>query len=199
MTADEQRLLGERLAAADSRGDWVRWLAAAGTADLVVRAALGGADAQPGLVPLVCAPRPSSARVAQRLRASLDSLSQGVGVFGPDRQAHATGTSASRCCWTCRRRWCGAGTPYAAFAEHIAERRAAPFLETEEQIRHGPWTAGEPVDLRAAARADGRQLEMRRTPMPDGGFVLTITRHDQAGAGRGACCARRRRCRRSAS
>ncbi len=65
------------------------------------------------------------------------------------------------------------GTPYAAFHEHLAEGGAA-FLESEDQIRHGRGKPGEPV-VYERSRADGQQLEIRRTAMPDRGFVLTIT------------------------
>ena len=70
--------------------------------------------------------------------------------------------------------------PYAGFAEYSD-------LENEEQVKHGPSaTAGarrgtndDPV-VYERNLADGRALEIRRTPTPEGGFVLTIFRHDQA-------------------
>ena len=65
------------------------------------------------------------------------------------------------------------GTPYAAFHDHL-EEGAAGFLESEDQVRHGPQTPGEPV-VYERTRADGAQLELRRTAVPDGGFVLTVS------------------------
>ena len=48
------------------------------------------------------------------------------------------------------------------------------FLETEDQIRHGRRVPGAPV-VYELGRTDGQQLELRRTTMPDAGFVLTVT------------------------
>jgi signal transduction histidine kinase len=65
-----------------------------------------------------------------------------------------------------------AGTPYSAFVAQTAAGVA--LLETEAQIAHGDHTPGMPA-LYERNRADGQQLELRRTSMPDGGFVLTVT------------------------
>ncbi len=48
------------------------------------------------------------------------------------------------------------------------------FLETEDQIRHGQQKTSEPI-VYERIHADGRLLEIRRTPTPDDGFVLTIS------------------------
>jgi signal transduction histidine kinase len=65
------------------------------------------------------------------------------------------------------------GTPYSAFVEQTATD-AVPLLETEDQIRHNDDEPGTPT-LYERSRADGGRLELRRTSMPDTGFVLTVT------------------------
>jgi signal transduction histidine kinase/CheY-like chemotaxis protein len=110
--------------------------------------------------------------LAGRLRASLDSLSQGVAVFGPAyRLRH----------WNeCFQVLLGlppglvrVETRYAAFVEFTADDQGE-FLETEDQIRHGQQKTNEPI-VYERTHADGRLLEVRRTPTPDDGFVLTIS------------------------
>jgi signal transduction histidine kinase/CheY-like chemotaxis protein len=64
-------------------------------------------------------------------------------------------------------------TPYAAFADHLVIDGNS-LLESEEQILHGEQTGGDPI-VYERNLANGHQLEIRRTPTPDGGFVLTIT------------------------
>jgi signal transduction histidine kinase/CHASE3 domain sensor protein/FixJ family two-component response regulator len=171
MTTDEETLLTERLGATDSRGDWVRRLALAATA-IAVLALLWAARLLNEAYTRSYRAEADQRTLAARLRASLDSLSQGVGVFGP---AHTL------------RHWndcfqvlldlppamVRAETPYAAFAEHLAAG-GDHLLESEEQIEHGQQTSNEPI-VYEHAHPDGRQLEIRRTPTPDDGFVLTIT------------------------
>ncbi|MFB0493587.1 signal transduction histidine kinase [Methylobacterium sp. OAE515] len=65
------------------------------------------------------------------------------------------------------------GTGYGTFAEHTGEP-GRPALESEDQVRHGSRNPREAVTYERE-RADGHHLEIRRTPMPDGGFVLTIS------------------------
>ncbi|MGI4975753.1 MAG: CHASE3 domain-containing protein, partial [Janthinobacterium lividum] len=182
----EHALLDTRLAESDSRARWVRWLLAAGTA-LSVALLLWAAR----LLNQAWR-RSSEAEARQRvlalqLRTSLDSLSQGVAVFGPDH-----GLRHWNDCFGALlglpRALVRQATPYAALAEHTGAAQAdadhagtdqaraggVGVLETEDQVRHGRGQPGRPVVFERA-RADGRQLEVRRTAMPDGGFVLTVT------------------------
>ena len=208
MTAEERVLLDARLAETDSRGLWVRRLLAAGTvlavlilvraARLLNQALRRSSDAE-GL----------QRTLALQLRTSLDSLSQGVAVFGPGH-----GLRHWNECFGVLLGLPGAlvrpGTPYAAVVEHTASEQAAmaqagmergeevragagprdagagpgarpvgtALLENEEQIRQDrrqPGLApGLPIVFERT-RADGCQLEICRTALPDGGFVLTIT------------------------
>jgi signal transduction histidine kinase len=120
--------------------------------------------------------------LALRLRTSLDSLSQGIGVFSADRML----TNWNECFHVLLdlpMAMVRKETPYAAFYEHLAVG-AEPLLESEDQILHGPSKPGEPV-VYERRRADRHELEVRRTAMPDGGFVLTIsdmTKRSQAEA-----------------
>ena len=194
ITRQERALLDARLAETDSRGLWVRWLLAGGTALsllILLRAARLLNEAWR---------RSSEAEERQRtlalqLRTSLDSLSQGVAVFSPGHGLRHWNECFGMLLGL-PRALVRSGTPYAALTEHMAADRAgdgqtgakgagaasqgtdigqgAAFLETEEQIRHGRQQPDAPVVFERT-RADGRQLEIRRTALPDGGFVLTIT------------------------
>ncbi len=193
MTGEERARLEARLAETESRARWVRWLLAGGTA-LAVAILLWAAR----LLNQAWR-RSSDAEARQRtlalqLRTSLDSLSQGVAVFGPNH-ALRHWNDCFAVLLGLPRALVRPGTPYAALAEHTAAEQAgatqagpaqagpaqaggaapdAGFLETEAQIRHGRHEPGLPVVFERT-RADGRQLEVRRTGLPDGGFVLTIT------------------------
>ncbi len=188
MTGEERARLEARLAETESRARWVRWLLAGGTA-LAVAILLWAAR----LLNQAWR-RSSDAEARQRtlalqLRTSLDSLSQGVAVFGPNH-ALRHWNDCFAVLLGLPRALVRPGTPYAALAEHTAAEQAGPaqagpaqaggaapdagFLETEAQVRHGRHEPGLPVVFERT-RADGRQLEVRRTGLPDGGFVLTIT------------------------
>jgi signal transduction histidine kinase len=171
MLEEEQGLLVARLSENDARAAWVRWLV------------LGGAGL--AMVVLLIAARllnqawsrsyqveAEQRTLALRLRASLDSLSQGIAVFSADHRM----TNWNHCFQVLLdipKAMLRLGTPYAAFAEHTAEDGRSA-LESEDQLRHSHSAAGEPV-VYERVRADAHHLEIRRTPMPDGGFVLTVT------------------------
>ena len=172
MTGDERRLLAVRLAEAEGRGAWVRWLVIAGTALAILSLAwaarlLNQAWSRSNKI------EAEQRTLALRLRASLDSLSQGVGVFDSNRRL-TTWNECFQVLLDVPKAMVRRGTPYAAFVEHTAESGATSFLETEEQLRHSRRPSGQPITYERD-RVDGCQLEMRRTPTPDGGFVLTIS------------------------
>jgi signal transduction histidine kinase/CheY-like chemotaxis protein len=171
MTVEEQTLLAGRRAEADSRGAWVRRLVL-GVTGVAMLALLWAARLLNQAYARSRRAEDDQRTLADRLRASLDSLSQGVGVFGP---AHKL------------RHWNDCfqvlldlppalvrdATPYEVFAEHLAVDGEA-FLESAEQLEHSQQTAGEPIVYERTLKT-GTQLEIRRTPTPDGGFVLTIS------------------------
>ncbi|WP_342152046.1 CHASE3 domain-containing protein [Methylorubrum sp. SB2] len=171
MLAEEQGLLDTRMVENDARAAWVRWLV------------LGGAVLA-ALILLLAARLLNQAwsrshrieaeqrTLALRLRASLDSLSQGIAVFGADRLM----TNWNQCFQVLLdlpKAMLRSGTPYGVFVEHTSED-GRPALESEDQIRHGRSVPGEAV-VYERVRGDAHHLELRRTPMPDGGFVLTVT------------------------
>jgi signal transduction histidine kinase len=171
MNADERDLLTQRLTVLNRRSAWVRGLVMGGSALAIV-----------ALLWAACLLNQAWARsyraeteqrvLALRLRASLDSLSQGVGVFDADKHL----TQWNECFQVLLdlpKAMVRPGMPYMAFVEHTAQDGEA-FLESEDQIRYGRSVPGEPVTYERT-RDDGHQLELRRTPMPDGGFVLTVT------------------------
>ena len=173
--ADEQRLLKLRLAAAKRAETHTRWLILGG-ATLAVLALLSAAWSLNDAWARSYRAEGEQRALALRLRSSLDSLSQGVAVFDANRRL----THWNECFQVLLdlpRAMVRSGTPYAAFAEHAAEAGSA-VLERDEQLRPSSLgsrrTDPEPV-VYEHARGDGHVLEIRRAPMPDGGFVLTIS------------------------
>ena len=171
MSVEEQTLLSERLSEVDQRGRTVRLLTISGTL-VAVLALIWAARLLNRAWSRSRNTELEQRSLALRLRTSLDSLSQGVGVFNREREL----TNWNECFQVLLdlpKSMLRPGAPYAALAEFCAEA-GRPHLETEEQIRHGKRESGQAITYEAA-RADGHQLELRRTPMPDEGFVLTVT------------------------
>lgn len=122
--------------------------------------------------------------LAQQLRGSLDSLSQGVAVFG---------TEGLLLNWNvCLRRMLDLppgllrrGMPYDVLEQHLGLEGAA-FLEPLPAIHADLSRISEAATdeihpliykrvVRRGADAQGMQIEVRRTLMRQGGFVLTLT------------------------
>jgi signal transduction histidine kinase/CheY-like chemotaxis protein len=171
MTTDEQGLLVGRLGAVDSRAAWTRDLVAVG-AFIAILALLAAARMLNQAWTRSTEAETEQRTLALRLRTSLDSLSQGVAVFGPGHKLRHW-NDCFQVLLALPKAMVRAGTPYVAFAEHIAQE-GEPFLESEDQIRHGQHRPGEPVTYERN-RAGGHPLELRRTSMAGGGFVLTVT------------------------
>jgi len=175
MTAAETALLSERLETASSRGTWVMRLVFAATA-LAILALLWAARLLNQAYTRSHAAEAEQRTLAGRLGASLDSLSQGVAVFGPAHKLRHW-NECFRVLLDLPPAMVRTETPYAAFADHLATA-GQNLLETEQQITHsqqtGPKAPHEPI-VYECTHPDGRQLEIRRTPTPDNGFVLTVT------------------------
>ncbi|WP_407530424.1 CHASE3 domain-containing protein [Methylobacterium oryzisoli] len=169
--ADEQRLLDERLAQNDARARWVRWMVVGGSL-LAVLTLLWAARLLNQAWSRSYRTEEEQRDLALRLRTTLDSLSQGVAVFGPDRKL-ASWNECFQVLLDLPRAMMQPGATYGAFVEHTAEP-GRPALETEDQIRHGSQNPREAITYERQG-GDGHHLEIRRTPMPDGGFVLTIS------------------------
>jgi signal transduction histidine kinase len=171
MISHERMLLGERLADVDGRAIWLGWFLAGG-AGLAILTLLWAAWLLNQAWARSYKAEIHERNLALRLRTSLDSLSQGIAVFGSDLRL----TDWNECFQTLLslpKTLVRAGTPYSAFVQQ-STADGIPLLEAESQIRNGDHEPGAP-SLFERTRADGQQLELRRTPMPDGGFVLTIT------------------------
>jgi signal transduction histidine kinase/CHASE3 domain sensor protein len=169
--AQEEMLLADRQAASARRGGLVRGLVF-GCLALSVLGLLGAGWTLSQAQMRAKKVEEDQRTIALRLRASLESLSQGVGVFdAAGRLAH----------WNqCFQVLLGlppslmrTAAPYAAFARPAPDG-AGELLETEEQLRHGPARTGGVVTYERV-RGDGHSLELRRTRMPDGGFVVTVS------------------------
>jgi CHASE3 domain sensor protein len=171
MLAVEQRLLDERLAQNDARAWWVRWLVIAGSA-LATLTLLWAARLLNQAWSRSYKAEAEQRDLAMRLRTTLDSLSQGVAVFGPEGKL-ASWNHCFQVLLDLPKAMMRPGAAYGAFVEHTAEL-GRPSLETEDQIRHGSRNPREAVTYEREG-GDGQHLEIRRTPMPDGGFVLTIS------------------------
>ncbi len=170
MTTDEQALLAERLATAASRGDWVR--ACTGSDGVAILALLWAARLLNQAYARSFRAEGEQRTLAARLRTSLDSLSQGVGVFGPAHKLRHW-NECFQILLDLPPAMVRAETPYAAFAEHLAAgRRAYPGKRGADPSRPANQRTS-----RSSMNAPTRTapLEIRRTPMPDGGFVLTIS------------------------
>ncbi|MEJ0046204.1 MAG: CHASE3 domain-containing protein [Rhodospirillales bacterium] len=171
MTAEENRLLAQRLQEVNRRGVWVLRFIMAMTACAIgalIWAAWMLNQAWYRATRLEAQQR----SLATRLRTSLESLSQGVAVFSADRRL----TNWNECfqiLLDLPKTLMRTNTPYDTFVRHLTEDGVS-FLESEAQIQHGGFAPGM-AHTYERTRANGLLLEVRRTPMPDHGFVLTVS------------------------
>ena len=172
MTAEEQKLLGQRLAANARRRAWFGAFALSVALLMVIVLAWAGRMINAAWSTATQMEK-QQRTLAEYLRASLDSLSQGVAVFDASRQLtnwNPCFTTLLRLPDTTLRR----GMPYAALAGQGGNMVERDLLESDEQIlRAGAMVRGEVVSYERT-RTDGQHLELRRTGMTSGGFVLTI-------------------------
>jgi signal transduction histidine kinase len=170
MGDQEHSLLAKRLAVLDERAMLIRWLVFGGTA-LTILALIYAAWLLNQAWSRSYRAETEERLTAQRLRISLDSLSQGVGVFDVERRL-ANWNECFQVLLDLPQTMLQLGTRYTAIAEHAAQD--GMILETEDQLRHGRHALGE-ATVYEGTRAGGHALEFRRTAMPDGGFVITVT------------------------
>ncbi|MCG7360543.1 CHASE3 domain-containing protein [Roseomonas sp. ACRSG] len=173
--AEEERLLELRKEAADRSQALTRWFALGGAVLAVALLALSArflARAQAQLTESEATQR----ALAEQLRTALESISQGIGAFDAEgrlvrwNECFMTLLSLSRSMMR-------EGTAYEAIAEQVGAATSGFMLETWDQIRHGRGgrSSDEPVVYERTRATDGRSFELRRTAMPGGGFVLTVT------------------------
>jgi signal transduction histidine kinase/CHASE3 domain sensor protein/CheY-like chemotaxis protein len=171
--AEEARLLDHRLIGASEEEHNTRWLALTGT---VLAVALLGVAGR-GLSVAVRERQEAEAkerRAAERMRTSINSLSQGVGVFGPELELEdwngclgaLLGVEADAL---------RAGMSYAELFD-LTSRPAPALLEDMVQLHHtrSAGQRGVPI-VYERTNAAGQTLELRRTALPSGGFVVTIS------------------------
>jgi signal transduction histidine kinase/ActR/RegA family two-component response regulator len=111
---------------------------------------------------------------ALRLQSSFDSLSQGIAVFDAERRlVHWNGRFSQLLDLPPSLQV--QGTSYTSLGHYLTSEDRPPFFETEEQIAlaESGRSRREPVVYERTL--GGRVFEVRRTPMPDGGFVVTCT------------------------
>jgi signal transduction histidine kinase/FixJ family two-component response regulator len=171
MTTEEQALLTGRQGDTDNRGNWVRGLILAATV-VAILALLWAARLLNQTHVRSNLAEAEQRTLAERLRASLDSLSQGVGVFGPAHRLRHW-NECFQVLLDLPPAMVRVETPYAAFSDHLSTH-GEPVLESEEQIMHGPAPDSAPI-VYERTHPNGNLLEIRRTPTPDHGFVLTIS------------------------
>src|SRR5271166_3889238 len=171
MTGHEQSLLAQRLAEADSRGAWFRWFMLSGVV-VAIAALLWEARLLNQAWSRSHKAEAEQRTLAQRLHASLDSLSQSVAVFGPNHNLRHW-NECFQVLLNLPKTLLREGTPYSVFVEQTAEEGKA-FLEGEDQIRHVSGVVDGPI-VYEHTKPTGHQLEIWRTPVPDGGFALTIS------------------------
>jgi signal transduction histidine kinase/FixJ family two-component response regulator len=170
----EQRVLEARRQELDQTEAHTRWLAVGGSLVAVALLALAARLLAQTQAQLLGAEAEQRTLVTQ-MRTAFDSISQGVAAFDADgrllrwneRFPALLGLPGPMM---------RPGTTYEALAEQLAGG-GAPFLEADDQIRHGRRgrDPGEPVVYERTRATDGRNFELRRTAMPESGFVLTVT------------------------
>ncbi len=181
MLAEEQRLLDERLAQNDGRAAWVRWMVIAGSALAVLTMLWASPPPEPGMVALLrdrgraagpgAAPPPPSTASVRASRCS-----------GPSASSR-TGTSASRCCSTCRRPCSGRAPPTAPSSSTPANPAAPRWRPRTSPPRQPESTRG--GHLRARARDDATTWRSVAPRCRTAVFVPDHLGHDQACPGRG--------------
>jgi signal transduction histidine kinase/CHASE3 domain sensor protein/CheY-like chemotaxis protein len=171
ITTDEKALLGKRLAAADSRGRHVMWLSGIGGI-LAVSMLLLAAVWLNRAWRHARQAEDSQRVLATRLHTSINSLSQGIAVFSAGRQLMHW-NECFQIILKLPEDLMHAGADYGAMRDALAAA-GAPVLEHVDQVRSSRTRTGEPVIFERAL-PDERLLEIRRTAMPDGGFVVAIS------------------------
>ena len=171
MRETERTLLADRVATLQARTAWVRvWM---GVGTLLAIIGLGWAARMLNLAwQRSYVAEAEQRNLAQQLRASLDSLSQGVAVFSPDHRLLNWNPCFAQLL-DLPDPLLDVGTRYEAIVAKT-NGDSPDFLETGEQVRFGPSRKGEPITYERT-RQGGHTFELRRTPTPGGGFVLTIS------------------------
>jgi signal transduction histidine kinase/CHASE3 domain sensor protein/ActR/RegA family two-component response regulator len=174
VAGEEQRLLELRRQWADRAELLARWLAVGGSILAVALFALSGwLLAQSRRLLLLS--EDEQRTLATQMRTAIESISQGIGVFD-ETGALMRWNDCFVALLSLPGPMVHRGIRYEAIVEQLAADRGSQ-LETMEQIRHhrSAKTLGEPIVYEHTRQVDNRSFELRRTFMPNGGFVLTVS------------------------
>jgi signal transduction histidine kinase/CheY-like chemotaxis protein len=171
MTALERQLLAARLNTLETHGHSVRWLTLIGAAIALV-ALLAAIRVLSTAWARSYQAQERQRRLAERLQTALESLSQGVAVFGPAHRLRHW----NDCFRVLLRLPPDAvieGAPYATLAG-LANGPHGPLLEAADVIAGDPNALAATVVYECTSH-DDHIMEIRRTPTPERGFVLTVS------------------------
>jgi len=173
MQTDESARMETGFAAADAAEVLTRWWSVGGTVLAILLLGVGAWMLRQSFDQLRRA-QGEARSLALRLQSSFDSLSQGIAMFDSDRLlVNWNGRFAQLLDLPASLQV--RGTSYQSLGHYLASQDRPPFFETEEQIAlaENSRSRREPVVYERTLAA--RTFEVRRTPMPDGGFVVTCT------------------------
>jgi signal transduction histidine kinase/ActR/RegA family two-component response regulator len=172
MQSEESLRMEQGIATADGAELLTRWWSIGGTLFAILLLGVGAWMLRQAFHELRRA-QGEARSLALRLQSSFDSLSQGIAVFDARRRlVHWNGRFAQLLDLPPSLQ--SHGTSYGSLGHHLASDDKPPFFESEEQIALAEsGSRREPVVYERAL--SGRSFEVRRTPMPDGGFVVTCT------------------------
>lgn len=175
MMDEEDRLMASRQQSLATAQSAVRLLSMVGTAIAILMLALSFRMVHQGRRRLEIA-EAAQRRLADQMRTALDSISQGIGVFGPDnrllRWNECFGILLGLPPQTLR-----PGLSYASLAQMSEVEGKGQLLAIGDELLPGQSgrAADEPVVLERTRRPDERSFELRWTATPDNGFVQTIS------------------------
>jgi signal transduction histidine kinase/CHASE3 domain sensor protein/ActR/RegA family two-component response regulator len=173
MQTEESGRLEQRIVLADRAEAMTRWWSIGGTLFAILLLGFGAYLLRRAFDDLRHA-QGEARSLSLRLQSSFDSLSQGIAVFDPDRRlVHWNGRFTQLLDLPPSLQV--HGISYLTLGHYLANEDRPPFFETEEQIAlaESGRSRREPVVYERTL--GGRVFEVRRTPMPDGGFVVTCT------------------------
>jgi signal transduction histidine kinase/CheY-like chemotaxis protein len=173
MQSEESVRLEAGIATVDAADALTRWWSIGGTLFAILLLGVGAWMLRRSFGDLRRA-QDEARSLALRLQSSFDSLSQGIAVFDADRRlVHWNGRFSQLLDLPPSLQIHGAS--YHSLEHHLSSGDRPPFFETEEQIAlaESARSRREPVVYERAL--GGRVFEIRRTPMPDSGFVVTCT------------------------
>jgi signal transduction histidine kinase/CHASE3 domain sensor protein/CheY-like chemotaxis protein len=119
----------------------------------------------------------AAASQAALLRTTIESVSQGIAAFDA-RQTLVSWNQCFAVLLSIPPDILFRGASYQSIADHLSETGQAPFLESPAEIAAlGSSGASDEVVVFDRKRGEDQVFELRRSPLADGGFVITCTDH----------------------